>query len=61
MNGKEESRGGRGRLGLRKDRDGTAEGSGNSCNMHQFGIMTSQIHVQYYNNWKSCSTQQGRR
>ena len=22
---------------------------------------TSQIHVQHYNNWKSCSTQQGRR
>ena len=39
MNGKEESRGGRGRLGLREDRDGTEEGSGNSCNMHQFGIM----------------------
>jgi len=39
MNGKEESWGGRGRLGLREDRDVTGEGSGNSCNMYQFGIM----------------------
>ena len=39
MNGKEESRGGRGRLGLWVDRDGTGERSGNSCNMYQFGIM----------------------